>query len=115
MTAIPLEVSQGAVVTVWLVSLIIALVVAVVVAILLEMVRRTAVAILEGAGSIWTNGKLVARDTIQISLFLNTTNQVVGQILDTAKQIVGATEAIEQHAEGCPGCPQCILNPASGR
>lgn len=111
MSTIPAEVSQGAVLTVWIVSLVLALVVAVVVAILLEMVRRTALNILDGAGAIWTNGKLVARDTVQIVLFLSTTNTVLGQILDTAKQIVGAAHAIEQHAEGCPGCPQCVLGP----
>lgn len=114
MATIPVELSQGAVVMVWVVSLVVALVVAVVVAILLEMVRRTAVDILEGASAVWTHGKLVARDTVQIVLFLSTTNQVASQILDTAKQIVGATEAIEQHAEGCPGCPQCVLGSAPG-
>jgi Na+/citrate or Na+/malate symporter len=103
------QLSASAVYTVWWASISIALIVAVVVAILLERVRRTAVQILAGAGQIWTHGQLVARDTVQIKLFLNTTNRVVGQILDTAKQIVGATEAIEQHAEGCPGCPECVL------
>lgn len=114
MSAIPVEVSQGAVLTVWIVSLVVALVVAVVVAILLEMIRRTAVDILNGAGAIWTHGQLVARDTVQIVLFLSTTNTVVNQILETAKQIVGAANAIKQHAEGCPGCPQCVLNPKAG-
>jgi hypothetical protein len=114
MSAIPVEVSQGAVLTVWIVSLVLALVVAAVVAILLEMVRRTAVDILNGAGAIWTHGKLVARDTVQIVLFLSTTNAVVSQILEAARQSVGAANAIEQHAEGCPGCPQCVLGPQAG-
>ncbi len=110
MEAVPVaEVSQGAVLTVWWVSIIIALVVAVVVAVLLEMVRRTALQILDGASQIWTQGQLVANNTIQIPLFLKVTNQVVAQILTTAKEIVGAADAIEQHADGCPGCPQCVL------
>jgi hypothetical protein len=96
-------------IVVWVISLLVLVVVAAVVAVLLERVRGTAVAILGGAGLIWTHGKLVARDTVQIAIFLKTTNEVVEQILETAKQIVGATGAIEQHAEGCPGCPQCVL------
>ncbi len=96
-------------ITVWVISMVVLLVVTAVVAMLLERVRQTALSILGGAGQIWTNGKLVARDTVQIAVFLKTTNDVVVQIRDTAKQIVGATDAIEQHAEGCPGCPQCVL------
>lgn len=96
-------------ITVWVISIVVLVVVAAVVAILLERVRQTAAHILGGASQIWTSGKLVARDTVQIAVFLKTTNDVVAQILETAKQIVGATNAIEQHAEGCPGCPQCVL------
>lgn len=115
MEAVPVgQVSQGAVMTVWWVSIIIALVVAIVVAVLLEMVRRAALDILDGASQIWTQGQLVANNTIQIPLFLPVTNQVVGQILNTAKQIAGAANAIEQHAEGCPGCPDCVLGRKGG-
>jgi hypothetical protein len=115
MEAVPVaQVSQGAVLIVWWVSIIIALVVAIVVAILLEMVRRTALSILDGASQIWTQGQLVANNTIQIPLLLPVTNQVVGQILNTAAQIVGAANAIEQHAEGCPGCPDCVLGSKGG-
>jgi hypothetical protein len=72
-------------------------------------VKRTATQILEGAGAIWTHGQLVANDTIQIPIFLKETNHVAGQILATATEIVGATDMIEQHAKGCPGCPACVL------
>jgi hypothetical protein len=106
-----LQASPGTIQTVWWLSIVIALVVAVVVAVLLEMVRRTALQIRAGASAIWTNGKLVANDTIQIPIFLKTTNRVAGEILVTAQQIVGATEAIKQHANGCPGCPACVLDP----
>lgn len=114
MASVLAEVSQGAVLTVWWISLGLALVVAIVVAILLEMVRRTARSILNGASAIWTQGKLVANNTIQIPLFLTVTNTVVGQILSTAAQIAGAANAIEQHADGCPGCPECVLGSSSG-
>lgn len=112
--AIPAAASQGAVVTIWWISLSIALVVTLVVAFLLEMIRRTAAQLLVGAGAIWTHGKLVANNTIQIPIFLKVTNSVAGKILATAGQIVGATDAIEQHAGGCPGCPACVLEAPSG-
>ena len=113
-SAISTAVSQGAVVTVWWIALAIAVVVTLVVAFLLEMIRRTAADILAGAGDIWTHGKLVANNTIQIPTFLKTTNRVAGQILAAAQQIVGATQAIEQHADGCPGCPACVLETPAG-
>lgn len=115
MESVPVaEASQSAVMTVWWVSIILALVVAGVVAFLLEMVRRTALNILDGASQIWTQGQLVANNTIQIPLFLKTTNRVVANILNTAGQIAGAANAIEQHADGCPGCPACVLDGPKG-
>ncbi len=112
--AIPAAASQGAVLTIWWISLVIAVIVTLVVAYLLEMIRSTAAQILDGASAIWIQGKLVANDTIQIPIFLKVTNRVAGQILATAGQIVGATSAIEQHASGCPGCPACVLEASSG-
>ena len=96
-------------IVVWVISMVVLVIVGTVVAVLLKRVHQTAIGILGGASQIWTNGKLVARDTVQLAIFLRTTNEVVEQILETAKQIVGATDAIEQHAEGCPGCPECVL------
>ncbi|MEM7130140.1 MAG: hypothetical protein AAF702_27665 [Chloroflexota bacterium] len=109
-----MQVSPGTIQTVWSLSIIIALVVTIVVAVLLTMVKHTATQILDGASAIWTHGQLVANDTIQIPIFLKETNYVAGQILETATQIVGATDVIEQHANGCPGCPACILEPREG-
>ena len=93
---------------IWWVSIILLLIVTVVVALLLIMVLRTARSILSVAGEIWTAGKLVANNTIHIPL-LSETNRQAGRILATAGKIVGGAEAIEQHAEGCPGCPACVL------
>jgi hypothetical protein len=94
---------------VWGVSLIIGVVVIGVVAILLGLIKNTAAKIDVAAGEIWTQGKLTANNTIQIPLFLSTTNRVVAKIYDSAVNIVGGAKAIQQHAEGCPGCPNCIL------
>jgi len=100
---------MGEITSVWGVSLIIGLVVIGVVAILLGLIKNTAAKIDVAAGEIWTQGKLTANNTIQIPLFLSTTNRVVAKIYDSAVNIVGGAKAIQQHAEGCPGCPNCIL------
>jgi len=103
------NVSEEALTTVWIVSLVLGLVVTIVVAILLIMIRNTARKILSGVQQIWTQGKLVANNTIQIPLYLTVTNQVVSKIYDTAVKIIGGAKAIETHAVGCPGCPACIF------
>ncbi len=96
--------------TVWIISLVIGLVVTIVVAILLLLIRNTARKILGGVHQIWTEGKLVANNTIQIPIYLKVTNQVVSKIYDTAVKIIGGAKAIESHAGICPGCPACVLN-----
>lgn len=94
----------------WLISLIIGLVVIGVVALLLHQIKSTAVKIDSAASEIWTQGKLTANNTIQIPLFLSVTNKVVGKIYDRAVNIVGGSAAIKEHAEGCTGCPHCVLS-----
>lgn len=101
--------SEQAVLTVWGVSIVVLIVVTVVVGILLALILRTARSIQHVAGDIWTTGKLVANNTIHIPL-LRETNRVAAAILATAVKIIGGAEAIEQHADGCPGCPQCVLS-----
>jgi len=103
-------ITESAVLIVWVGSLVIGVVVIGVVAFLLTMIRKTADQILDGVSAIWTHGKLVANNTIQIPLFLGTTNRVVSQIKLEAVAILGATKAIEEHAKSCPGCPECVLS-----
>ena len=100
---------MDAITIIWGISLIIGLVVIGVVAFLLSLIKNTAKEIDTAASQIWTQGKLTANNTIQIPLFLTTTNRVVGQIYKSAVNIIGGAAAIQQHAEGCPGCPGCIL------
>lgn len=100
---------MDAITIIWGVSLIIGLVVIGVVAFLLSLIKNTAKEIDTAASQIWTQGKLTANNTIQIPLFLTTTNMVVGKIFQSAGNIVAGAAAIQQHAEGCPGCPGCIL------
>ena len=101
--------SEEAITKVWIISLVLGLVVTIVVAILLIMIRNTARKILGGVQKIWTEGKLVANNTIQIPIYLTVTNQVVSKIYDTAVKIIGGAKAIETHASGCSGCPACVL------
>ncbi len=103
------NVSEEAITKVWTICLLLGLVVTIVVAILLILIRNTARKILQGVHMIWTEGKLVANNTIQIPIYLTVTNQVVSKIYDTAVKIIGGAAAIEQHAEKCPGCPACVL------
>lgn len=103
------NVSVEAITKVWIISLVLGLIVTIVVAILLIMIRNAAQKILGGVQQIWTQGKLVANNTIQIPIYLTVTNQVVSKIYDTAVKIIGGAAAIEQHAGSCPGCPACVL------
>ena len=91
--------TQETILTIWWSSLALLLVVTVVVALLLTIIRNTAAGIRGGAAAIWTQGKLVANNTIQIPLLMSITGRAVGRILGVAGQIAGATQAIRQHAE----------------
>ncbi len=102
--------SAEAIQSVWVMTLGIYAVVVLVVAILLTLIVREARRIHAGVSAIWTVGQKIANNTIHIAL-LGTTNHVAGQILESAKGVVGATAAIKDHAEHCPGCPACILGP----
>ncbi len=94
--------------TIWWISIILLLVVTGVVAVLLALVLRTGRSIQDVAAQIWTNGKLVASNTIHIPILQEINRQADG-ILLTAVKIDDGAAAIEQHAEGCPGCPYCAL------
>ncbi len=105
-----MEYSEQAIIIVWGGSLLVGVVVIVVVAILLGQIGKTAKQIEGGASAIWTQGKLVANNTIHIPIFLSTTNRVAGEILGTAVKILNGAKVVETHIEGCPGCPDCLLS-----
>jgi len=110
-----LAVTSSAVLTVWWTSAAVLLVVILVVALMLVLIRNAALSILGGAGAIWTQGKLVANNTIQIPLLLPLTLDSIRQIRVAAGGIAGATSAIRNHAQECPGCPHCVLGSAPPR
>ena len=84
------------VVTLWWVTLAIAAVVIVVVAALLIAIVIAANRIDKHAAAIWTAGKDIATNTIQIWQ-LQKTNTVAGQILETAQAIASGAESIDAH------------------
>lgn len=105
-----MDYSNEAITTVWGVSLVIGVVVIIVVALLLRLILNTALKIDTAANEIWTQGKLVANNTIHIPIFLSTTNHVAGEILGNAQEIYKQAKVVESHIEGCPGCPACMLS-----
>lgn len=105
--------SAEAIQQVWLLSLGLFLVVLVVVAALLTMILSTAKQIHGGVSAIWTAGQKVANNTIHLAL-LDRTNYLAGLILKSAGGVAAATEVIATHANGCPGCPACVVGHSAG-
>ena len=99
---------EHAVQFVWWVSLVLGVVVSAVVTLLLWLIHRGAATINGRVSRIWDVGQRVANNTVHIPA-LYKTNEVAGQILATALRINAGAAAIESHANGCPGCPQCML------
>ena len=93
---------------VWWTSLALGLVVSLVVTLLLWLIHRTATTINARVARIWEVGQRVANNTVHIPA-LYKTNAIAGEILATALNINAGAAAIETHANGCPGCPQCML------
>lgn len=95
---------------VWTLTLVVFVVVLVVVTVLLTLILRAAHDIRHGVAIIWNVGQRIANNTIQLSL-LSKTNDAAREILKSAVGVIGATAAIQAHAEECPGCPKCVLGP----
>lgn len=93
---------------VWWVSLALGLAVSGVVALLLWMILRTAATINRHVARIWDVGQRVANNTVHIPA-LYRTKATTEEILSSALRIDAGAAAIEKHANGCPGCPQCML------
>ncbi len=94
---------------VWIASLVVGLIVSLVVAVLLWLIHREAGVINQRVAKIWEVGQRVACNTIQIPI-LYRINETAGKILARAKGINDGAAAIEAHAQGCPGCPHCMLD-----
>ena len=85
----------------WWLVLAIGLVVILVVAVLLMLIVRAANRIDRHAEAIWTVGKNIAANTVQIWQ-LQQTNATAGEILTTAQAIAGVAESIDGRLERLP-------------
>ena len=85
----------------WWLVLGLGVVVVAVVAVLLVMIARTAERIDRHAADIWTVGKNIAANTVQIWQ-LQQTNATAGQILATAQTIAGVAGSIDGRLERLP-------------
>lgn len=108
-----LETPQSTIHTLWWTTLAVGLVVALVVAGLLAWIVREATVIRDRVSEIWNVGQRVANNTAHIPS-LYATNALAVRILKAAQNIGASVDAIETHARGCSGCPQCLMAPQQG-
>ncbi len=99
---------EGAMLLMWSITVGLGLVVALVVTALLVWIHHEASVIRGGVSEIWNVGQRVANNTVHIPQ-LNATNAIAGRILGNVQRVAVAAAAIEEHAEGCPGCVQCLV------
>lgn len=88
-------------ITMWWLTLGIAAVVIVVVAVLLLWIARAAERIDRHALDIWSAGKSIAANTVQI-WHLHRTNDTAGEILATAQAIAGVAGSIDDRLARLP-------------
>jgi len=98
---------SGEAMLLWQIALAVTLAVTLVVAALLHWLYRSARAIDRLVGAIWQAGQRVAANTVHIPQLYGIA-EAVEAILARAGRIATHAAAIEAHAEGCPGCPQCL-------
>lgn len=91
----------------WWLSLGIGAVVVIVVAVLLGLVLASARRIRRLVSEIWVVGPRIARNTAHIDL-LRRIELIAGDLLQGASGIDRHAARIQEHAEGCPGCPRCV-------
>lgn len=91
----------------WWITLGVGAVVVAVVALLLALVLASARRIRGVVSEIWVVGPAIARNTAHLDL-LRRINLIAGDVLERAGQIGGHAGRIQEHAEGCAGCPRCV-------
>lgn len=91
----------------WWITLGVGLAVVAVVALLLVLVLHTARRIREVLEEIWVVGPAIASHTAHVDL-LRRINLTAGEVVERAGQIDGHVARIQEHADGCAGCPRCV-------
>lgn len=91
----------------WWLTLGIGAAVVAVVALLLGLVLASARRIRRVVSEIWVVGPAIARNTAHVDL-LRRINLIGGDILEGAGTIGENVSGLQQHADGCAGCPRCV-------
>ena len=94
--------------TLWYISVAFAIVVTVVVGVLLTAILRQARKIEAGTSDIWDAGQRIASNTIHVPA-LAQSNVLVANVLECVPSVLDNLNRIREHAENCPGCPNCII------
>lgn len=94
--------------TLWWITLGAGLAVTLVVAVLLHLIVASARRIHATVADIWVAGPLIANNTAHVDV-IRRINHVAEDIRQTADNIEAHTRAIHEHANGCPGCPRCVI------
>ncbi len=92
----------------WWLALGVGVVVELVVWLLLALIASSAGRIRETVAEIWIVGPKIANNTAHIDV-LRYINQTAGEVLASAGGIADNAASIHEHANGCPGCPQCVI------
>lgn len=91
----------------WWLALALGAVVVAVVAVLLGMILASARRIRGVVSDVWVVGPAIARNTAHLDL-LRRINLIAGDLLEGAGEIEGHVARVQEHADGCPGCPRCV-------
>lgn len=97
----------------WWVTLGVGALVVAVVALLLSLVVSTAARIRGALEQVWVAGPGIADNTAHLDL-LRRVNLVAGDILEGARKIAADAGRIQEHADGCAGCPHCVVGWGGG-
>lgn len=91
----------------WWLTLGVGAVVVGVVALLLYLVHAAAGRIREALQGVWVAGPGIAGNTAHLDL-LRRINLVGAEIAEAAGRVERSAGRIQEHADGCAGCPYCV-------
>lgn len=97
----------------WWIALGVGVVVELVVWVLLALIAASAGRIRKTVADIWVVGPKIASNTAHIDV-LRYVNRTAGDILTSAGGIARNAAHIHEHANGCPGCPRCVIGWGEG-
>lgn len=92
----------------WGIALGVGVVVELVVWTLLALIASSAGRIRETVADIWVVGPKIASNTAHVDV-LRYINRTAGEIVASAGGIADNASRIHEHANGCPGCPRCVI------